>query len=136
MQLVVDANPLISILIKPGKPLELLFTENLDLFAPALLFEEIEHNIDMIIRKSCLNEEEIHKFLQILKKRIKIISELEFISFREKAEEICPDEKDITYFALALFLQCPIWSNEKRLKNQDLILVYATHELLNLLELI
>ncbi len=75
MQIIVDANPLISILIKPGKPIDLLFIEELDFVAPELLFQEIENNID---------------------------------------------------------LKCPLWSNEKRLKEQNEIMVYATHELLRL----
>lgn len=39
MQIIVDANPIISILIKPGKPIDLLFIEELELVAPELLFE-------------------------------------------------------------------------------------------------
>lgn len=34
MIVVVDANPLISLLIKPGKPLDLLFLEEVELMAP------------------------------------------------------------------------------------------------------
>ncbi len=132
MQLIVDANPLISILIKPGKPVDLLFVEELELVAPQLLFQEIEHNIEIIVNKSELNKDEIERFIEILKKKIKIIPEEEFLQFRNKAEQICPDEKDITYFALALYLKCPIWSNEKRLKEQDEINVYSTHELIRL----
>ena len=135
MQIVADANPLISILIKPGKPIELLFLESLELVAPSLLFEEIEQNKEIIIKKSQLNQEELEEFILILKEQIKIILEQEFIAFREQAIEICPDKKDIVYFALALYLQCPIWSNEKQLRNQKSVKVYATHELIELFHL-
>ncbi len=131
MQIIVDANPIISILIKPGKPINLLLVEELGLIAPELLFEEIRNNKALIVRKSGLNSEEIKKFIEILKKKIDIIPEEEFVQFREKAKAICPDPKDIVYFALALHLKCPIWSNEKKLKNQQEITVYATHELMN-----
>jgi predicted nucleic acid-binding protein len=70
-----------------------------------------------------------------LKEKIKIIPEEEFLIFRDKAEQLCPDEKDITYFALALYLKCPIWSNERKLKEQNEIKIYATHELIRLFEL-
>ncbi len=132
MQLIVDANPLISILIKPGKPVELLFIEELELVAPELLFEEIENNKELIIIKSRLSKKEIDRFIEILKKKIRIIPEEEFLKYREKAEKICPDEKDVPYFALALSLKCPLWSNEKRLKEQNEVRVYATHELIRL----
>ena len=132
MQIVVDANPLISILIKPGKPIDLLFIEELNLVAPELLFKEIENNKQMIINKSNLSEVEINQFIEILKKRITIYSEELFLNYRNEATKICPDEKDIIYFALALYLKCSIWSNEKKLKEQNYINVYATHELIDL----
>lgn len=132
MQLVIDANPVISILVSPGKPIELLFLEELELFAPSLLFDEIERNKEEIIEKSELSQKEIEELINIIKQRIKVIPEEEFIKFREKAEEICPDKKDITYFALALYLNCFLWSNEKKLKEQNFIKVYATHELIPL----
>lgn len=76
--------------------------------------------------------EEISQFIKILKKKIRIVPGEEFIKYREKAEMICPDEKDITYSALALSLKCPLWSNEKKLKEQNQVEVYATHELMKL----
>lgn len=132
MQLIVDANAVISMLIKPGKPIDLLLVEELEFIGPSLLFEEIGRNKDEIIQKSYLSKEDIEKFLGILKKIIKIIPEEDFLRFKEKASQICPDEKDITYFALALYLKCPLWSNEKRLKDQEHVQVYSTHELIRL----
>jgi predicted nucleic acid-binding protein len=35
----------------------------------------------------------------------------------ERAREICPDENDGDYFAVALELNCAIWSNDKKLKD-------------------
>jgi predicted nucleic acid-binding protein len=133
MQIVIDANPLMSILIKPGKPVQLLFMEEIELAAQSLLLDELHRNVYLITQKSKLTNDEIIRFLTIIKKRIKVIPEEEFISFRKKAEEICPDKKDVTYFALALYLKCPIWSNEKVLKEQKDVKVYATHELMKLL---
>ena len=102
MQLIVDANPIISILIKPGKPIDLLFIEELELVAPELLFQEIDNNLELIVSKSVLTREEIKQFISISKKKIKIIPEEQFLTFRDKALQVCPDEKDIIYFALAL----------------------------------
>jgi predicted nucleic acid-binding protein len=133
VQIVTDANPIISIIIKPNRlTVELLFLEELEIFAPKLLFDEIEQNKDIIIKKSGLTGGEFDKFLAILKKRIRVVPEEEFLKFRSKAEEICPDEKDVAYFALALDLKCPVWSNEKNLKEQSHVNVYATHELIEM----
>ena len=132
MQIISDANPLISILIKPSNSILLLFLEELELIAPELLFEEIGNNKGIIIEKSELTEKDVNDFINLLKNRIKIVPEEFFIGYREKAGNICPHEKDITYFALALFLKCPIWSNEKKLKEQDHIKIYTTKELIGL----
>jgi len=132
VKIVVDANPLVSMLIKPGDTVDLLFVDEMELVAPALLFVEIERNKEMIVEKSELSREEIDKFILILKARIEIISEEQFILYREKAEQVCPHAKDITYFALALYMNCSIWSNEKKLKEQSNIKVYATHELMRM----
>jgi len=72
--------------------------------------------------------------LEILKRRMNLVPLDEFVSFVEKAEEISPDPKDISYIALALKLNANIWSNDKDLKNkQNLVKVYSTNDLLKLL---
>ena len=135
MQLIVYANPIVSILISPGKPIGVLFLEELELFAPGLLFIEIENNKELIIQKSKLTEEEINRFIEILKQKITVIPEEDFTNYLDLAERICPDKKDITYFALALHLKCTLWSNEKKLKEQKFVQVYATHDLIELFNL-
>lgn len=44
MQVIVDTNIIIAMLISPGKPIDLFFDNKLHLFAPQLLFEELENN--------------------------------------------------------------------------------------------
>lgn len=41
--------------------------------------------------------------------------------------------KDIPYFALALYLNCGIWSNEKRFKKQSRIKAVSTADLISFL---
>ncbi len=134
MQLVIDANIIIAMLIKPGKIIDLFFNNRLEIFAPQLLFDELENNKNYIIDKSKIDKEWFELFYTIIKKNVRIIPEEEFLKSRERAEEICQDQKDIVYFALALYLQCSIWSNEKRLKKQENIKVYSSGELIELFE--
>ncbi|MBU0460016.1 MAG: PIN domain-containing protein [Nanoarchaeota archaeon] len=131
MQVVIDANIIIAMLIKPGKSIDIFFREELEIFAPELLFKELENNKAIIVKKSKISEKEINQLLTILKQKILIVPEDEFVRFKEKAEIICPDPKDIVYFALALYINCAIWTNEKKLKEQGKITIYATHELIN-----
>ncbi len=51
MQIIIDANVIISMLIKPGKPIDLFLIEDIKFLAPRLLFEEIEQNKELIIIK-------------------------------------------------------------------------------------
>lgn len=132
IQIIVDANIVFAILIRPGKPLDLFFDSRLSLVAPQLLFEELENNKEEIKEKSSLDDQDFDWLYAILKQNIDIIPEEEFVRFRKKADEVCPDPKDIVYFALALYLSCPLWSNEKKLKEQGKVIVYATHELMEL----
>ena len=133
MKVVIDANIIIAMLVKPGKPIDLFFNIKLEIFAPELLFEELKNNKEEIIRKTKLSEKEFEWLYSVLKNNITIIPEKEFLDYREKAEKICPDPKDIVYFALALYLNCAVWSNEKKLKNQKEVKVYQTHELMRLI---
>lgn len=133
MKVVIDANIVVSLLISPSKPLDLFFNEELELFAPKLLFVEIEQNKEEILRKSRCDAEEIKLLFRLIRQRINLVPEEEFVGFIDVAIKNCPDFKDIAYFALALYLESPLWSNEKKLKEQDLIKVYATHDLMRLM---
>ncbi|HLD04517.1 MAG TPA: PIN domain-containing protein [Candidatus Nanoarchaeia archaeon] len=135
MKLVIDANVIIAMLIKPGKPTDLFFRDELVVYAPELLLKELENNRKTIIQKSAFTSIEIDLLFRLLKDKILFVPEAVFLAFRKEAERICPDPKDITYFALALYLKCPIWTNEKKekkLQNQTKVKIYATHELIAL----
>ena len=131
---VVDANIIIALLIKPGKPRELFFDNVLRLYAPELLFTELEKHEDMVTAKAGLSHGEFNRFLKIVKERVTEIPESDFLKHLDDAIRISPDPEDAHYFAAALLLESAIWSNDKKLKNQQKVRVYATHELLESLK--
>lgn len=63
-----------------------------------------------------------------------IISNKDSEKYLGLAKQISPDKKDIDYFALALMLNCPIWSHDKKLKEQNKILIYSTFDMINKLQ--
>jgi predicted nucleic acid-binding protein len=133
MDLVIDANVLFSVLIKKGKTEELLFEEDLHVFAPEFIFEEFEKYKDLILEKTERTKEELDELMTIIKKKIKTIPNEETEKFIPEAKIICPDEKDIDYFALALKIKCPLWSNDKLLKSkQQILTVYSTEDLMKM----
>ena len=133
MNLVVDANILFAALIKESQTIELMFNENINLFAPEFLFEEFAKYKEEIIKKTKRTETELKEVLDMLKSIITFIPKEEFEEFLREAIRISPDKNDIQYIALALKLKLPIWSNDKELKNkQNKIKVYHTKELMNI----
>jgi len=69
----------------------------------------------------------------LISTRIDLIPNREFKDFIKQAEEITPDPDDTEYFALALKFNCPIWSQNKKLKQQDKIKIYSTEELIEVI---
>jgi predicted nucleic acid-binding protein len=129
MNLVLDANVLISSLIKEGKSAELLPNFSFNLFVPEFIFEEFEKHRDEVLEKTHRGLEEFWKVYAQIKKLVDVVPMKEFDDYLEEAERICPDPDDVMYFALALKLKCAIWSNDLKLKEQSRIEIYTTEEL-------
>jgi len=133
MDLVVDANIIFAALIKDNFSYHFLFHDKFRLFAPKYIFTEFEKHKEEIVNKTKRTTEDFFRLIEILKRRIVLISLEELTEFVEEAEKITPDPDDMAYFALALRLNCAIWSNDKKLKEQRKIKIYQTHELAKLL---
>ena len=136
MNLIVDANELFSAIISKGrnqqtKKLDILFSDEVKLHAPSKLFRELEKHAQKIKQESGFSNTDFQVFITILKLRIKSVPTKDFLDKLPEAENICPDPKDIVYFALALKLDCAIWSGEKKLKEQSQVEVYNTKDLID-----
>jgi len=129
MDLVIDANVLFSALIKDSSTYNLLFSGSFHLFTPEYIFTELEKYKAELLEKTERRGEEFFRLVETLKRRIIIVPLEELVPYVKEAEKITPDPNDMVYFALALKLNCAIWSNDKKLKEQDKIKVYNTHEL-------
>lgn len=128
MKLVVDANIIFAALIAPaGQTASLILLSGHELLSPAYVIEEINKYKSEIIRKSGLSPEEIDIIFNLLFSKIRICHA---ITIPEKVLCACPDSDDALYVALALEEQCALWSNDKALKQQNLVVVYTTTELL------
>ena len=134
MELVVDANVFFSALMRKSHTRHFLVFSGHTLYTSEFVLEEILKYIDEICEKTLLSREEIKSLLNeiILLANIKIIPLSEYKAYVKSAQKICPDANDVHYFALALKLGCAIWSNDKKLKEQDQIKVYASYELMRL----
>ncbi len=134
MDLVIDANIVISALIsEEGETRNLIFLTKFPLFAPEFLLKEVEKYKELITKKSGLNKESFEIAKSLIFSKINLMSSSEFEKFLPRAKEICPDSNDVEYFALALKLNCPLWSEDKILKKQGSIKVLTTSELLEII---
>ena len=138
MRLVVDANKLFAGIITKGKKLQswtlnILFSDEVELFAPFRLLAELEKNRDEIRRKSGFSLQDFEVFVGVLKLRVRFIPLEQFLDKVPEAKELAPHLKDIEYFALALKLDCPIWAQEKAFKKQSRVKVFSTSELISFL---
>lgn len=132
MGLVLDANIVFAALIKKSFTFELiklLFRKGTTLYLPEYVCEEIKKREDKILRYSKLNSPELKFLIKILFKRFEVVPKSEYEEFISKAKQISPHPKDIPYFALALKLNCPVWSNEKAFKQQSEVKVHDTKEI-------
>ena len=115
MELIIDAHELFSALIAAGrgrqtKKLEILFSDNVKLYAPSLLFKELAKNSSEIKSKSGFSDNDFKEFVKDVKSRIEAVPIERFSDKLFEAKETSPHPKDIPYFALALALDCAIWS--------------------------
>jgi predicted nucleic acid-binding protein len=129
MQLIIDANIVFAALIKESLTADLIASPKLDLYSPKFLFEEFEKYKTYLHEKTYRSPEDFMRYLAILKRNIHTVQ----MSVNEDsyihAKEISPDPKDALYFALALKLDLPIWTNDSRLGNQNEIQIIDTTEL-------
>lgn len=134
MNLIIDANILASALIKDGINRELIVSESFNLYSPDFIIEEIIEHLGEFEQKTKLNREKlIFNFKELLRlANIRLINKNLFADFINPAIKISPDICDVAYFALALKLNCPIWSNDKLLKMQDKVKIYSTEEIFKL----
>lgn len=134
MELIVDANVILSAAISPeGKTCDLLFSNELTLFAPDKLSDEIKKHEEEALQKSGLPKREFDLALVLIFSRIRFVPLSDFSGFLSSAKAICPDPEDVEYLALSLKKNCPLWSNDKELKKQFGVKVISTLELIRLL---
>ena len=136
MKLVVDANILFSFFKKDSATRRFILSHpELELFTPVYVFKELDTHKEDVESKSKIDD----KVFELTKERLLVYVNLvpsgEFKKFWGDAKRVSPDLDDAQYFALALKLNCPIWSEDKKLKRQTRVRVFSTAELIELLGL-
>ena len=136
MKLVVDANILIAALLKDATTRELLLKEGIEFLAPDELLNEIKHLLKnpKIRRRLKLNDDDLYELTSAILSRIEFIPEKIFLDFIKQSVSLVTHPEDTPYIALSLALKIPLWSNDLALKEQSLVKVYTTSELIKFLK--
>ena len=131
MRLVVDANIIISGLLKDSAVRRIIISSGHDLYTPRFCTHEILANMDVICKKDGLSKQENLKVLSTL---LGYMHEVD-VGFYEKelskAYNIMKkiDVNDTPYLALALSFDCDgIWTEDKHFEKQDKVKVWKTKD--------
>lgn len=138
MELVVDTNVIISALLKKGITRKLLFFDPFEFYTVPFAKSEILNHMSELIRKSKIDEEAFQYLMDTLFAEIQMVEPDIIEPYREIAIEIMKsiDVCDAPFIALAMHLNCSIWSNDKHLKQQNHIKVYSTGEIMEHIQVI
>ena len=136
MKIVVDVNVVLSSLLKRGNPFEVFASNSLfnkfEFVAPEFLLTELEKHKEKIFKLSGLSREIFDNTLKFVLEQITFIPKSEFSEFLPQAKELLSKHiKDVQYLALALKLDCPIFSGDKIFKELSPAKVLSPKELLN-----
>lgn len=123
MRVVVDTNIIFSGILSPdGTISDLILNSDgtFDFFAPTFLSEELDNHKKKLLKLTGFTENELdYQILTILKKvdliNLESIKHATFENARELLSGI--DEFDIPFIALALELESPLWTGDKKLRS-------------------
>lgn len=116
--------------------------DDVKFISPEFSLSEIKKHSSEL--KTSLSKSEFNKLREELTSKVSFVPLEEYNSqFKEvlSATKHIPEEqlkaflKDVDFIALALKLNCPIWSNDGLLKGLSLVEVLSTREVVELLEL-
>ena len=118
---VVDTNLVFSALIsKASKIRDILIESSTTFYAPNFLITEIYKHKDKILKNSKLTESEFYLYFNGIIESIEFIPlDLIGLDNRQKAYDLCKeiDAKDTPFIALAIELNIPLWTGDKKLKD-------------------
>ena len=136
MQLVTDANVVISALIADSKTRELIVTLEPDLLTPAFVYDEIETYEDLIVEKSGMNPTRVERLVEILFQYVDVVPVTDFHHAIETADGAIgdTDPDDVLYLPCAIASDAAIWSDDTDFDEQDLVETYTTSDVIDAFE--
>ena len=119
-------------MIRDAKTRKILLESNHTFLFPEHIFTEIHKHRNTLQNKSGLTTKEFDALLNILISRIHIVTTADLLTYKKQAIQIMQDIDidDAPFVACALAHNATIWSDDKHLKQQSVVPVYTTKELI------
>jgi predicted nucleic acid-binding protein len=134
MKLVIDTNEIFSFFNPKSLARSMVMRRDMELYAPAFALEELLRIKPVIMRRFSVSGDNMELVLGLLRAFITFVDERDYAYMSDRARALSPDPDDADFLALALKLNCPLWSEDRLLKNQKAVEVYSTLELAKILE--
>ena len=134
MIIVIDTNAIISAMIKEGLSRELILNKFFDFITPSFTISEITKYKQEICKKSGISYLDFEVLLERLFKHIRIIN---IVHYRDKlalARGLIEDIDDVPFLACALYFDCPVWSDDKHFKKQNVVKILTSKEMSELID--
>lgn len=130
--IIIDANQMISALLG-GKAREILYSEYFFFFSTERKTWEVKRYIPMISIKTGASDEKVLKAFELFP--VIACQDSFFEKQLERAHELIGsrDPTDVDLLALALKLQCRLWSHDRDFQGIEDIVVVTTDDLLTML---
>lgn len=133
MKLVIDNNIFFS-LMNPKSTNSYIFSSlKVEFLAPKFIKSEFDKYRLICLLKSKLSEHEFEIRQAEIEEDVELIKLSEYKDFIKKSLNTLPDKDDVDFLALALRLNCSIWSNDSHFEKQSLVKVFKTKDLVKLL---
>ncbi len=122
LKIAVDATPIVSALIG-GISRTVLFDRRFSFISTEYTFNEVKKYLTLISEKSGVPETEIANALELLP--IKVYSSEYYKDKLRKSRDIMKkvDKKDADILALSIKENCPLWSEDKHFRRNEINLV-------------
>lgn len=123
-RLVIDANRIVSALLKEGATREAILKTRSSLFAPEYLREEIATHLPEFARRAGVAERDLEVVLSLLLRRIEWVAPDAYQPQLARAKHALGrvDPNDVPYLACALAIQADaIWSHDLDFDRQHLV---------------
>ena len=133
LSFVVDTNVLFTFFWRHSTTRKIFTELQIRLFAPQYALEEIRRYAEEIQNKTKITKNEFEVFYQEILKRVRFFP-IEFYQDSVFETKNIADQKDIDFVALSFKLGVPLWTNDKELKQEKIIKVLNTQEVISLLE--